>query len=268
MLGLEGARTRKRHNEDGIALVTVLVVMLVGFVIAATIATSVVAAIRSNVGNRSATQAFIAAESGRDAALAHLADSCDDSLHPIDSSGALEYSATIYVTDGAQPSGSESSGLSQGCPTPDTKFVVISSTGTGPNGSSTTVDAVYPWIVTWEQQAGGVLAYFASGVSLRGTYAGDIVVRSGDYSCAAEGTLDGDLYVTRGRAIFSRDCTVYGDVWTYGDIDGASQRINITGNVKAGAHSRRGEFSKPMLPSPRTARRSEPRQILRPGPSR
>ena len=125
-------------------------------------------------------------------------------------------------------------GVATGCPTADTTYVVISSTGTGADGSSATVDAVYPWIVSYEQQAGGVLAYFANGVSLRGTYAGDIVVRSGDYTCAADGTLDGDLYVTRGSATFSRDCTVYGDVWTYGDVDGSSQRITIAGNVKAG----------------------------------
>lgn len=227
-------KLRRGRDEEGIALLIVIIVMLVGFVVAASLAASLLFTISANSGNKSMTQAYIAAESGRDAALAHLAGTCNASQFPLTSSGSLAYSATIAVTQGSQPSGPSDVGVSTGCPTADTKFVVITSTGTGPDGSTTTVDAVYPWIVAWEQQAGGVLAYFASGVSLRGTYAGDIVVRGGDYNCAAEGTLDGDLYVTRGSATFSRDCTVFGDVWTYGNVDGSSQRIHITGNVKAG----------------------------------
>lgn len=222
------------RDQEGVALITVVLVMLVGFIIAATVAASVIVTITANAGNKSRTQAFIAAESGRDAALAHLAATCNAGAFPLTSSGSLEYSATIAVTTGSQPSGPTDPGVATGCPTEDTTYVVITSTGVGPDDSAATIDAVYPWIVTWEQQAGGVLAYFANGVSLRGTYAGDIVVRGGDYNCAADGTLDGDLYVTRGSATFSRDCTVIGDVWTYGDVDGSSQRINITGNVKAG----------------------------------
>jgi hypothetical protein len=122
----------------------------------------------------------------------------------------------------------------------DDGWVVIRSTGTGLDGSETTIDSVYPWTVTYELQAGGVLAYFASGVSLRGTYAGDIVVRGGDYTCENEGTLDGDLYVTRGIADFSRACTVLGDVWTYGNVNGSAQQINVTGNVKAGGVDQSG----------------------------
>jgi hypothetical protein len=228
------ARLRSADDDEGAVLLTVVVVMLVGFVIAATVAASVIFTITANAGNKSTTQAFIAAESGRDAALAHLAGTCNAAMFPLTSSGSLNYSATVAVTTGSQPSGPTDAGVATGCPTENTTYVVITSTGTGADGSSTTVDAVYPWIVAYELQAGGVLAYFASGVSLRGTYAGDIVVRSGNYTCAADGTLDGDLYVTRGNAVFSRDCTVYGDVWTYGDVDGSSQRINITGNVKAG----------------------------------
>ena len=216
------------------ALITVVLVMLVGFVIAATVAASVIFTIGANAGNKSTTQAFIAAESGRDAALAHLAGTCDAGAFPLTSSGSLEYSATVAVTTGSQPSGPTDAGVATGCPTRIRRTSSSRRHGTGADGSTTTVDAVYPWIVAYEQQAGGVLAYFANGVSLRGTYAGDIVVRSGDYTCAADGTLDGDLYVTRGSATFSRDCTVYGDVWTYGDVDGSSQLINITGNVKAG----------------------------------
>ncbi len=245
MLVIDQPTNRMRRGgrrRRGAVLVTVVVVMFVGFIIAATIAASVVFTIGANVDNKDRTQAFIAAESGRDQVRAQLADGCTGpaELH-------AESTAPVFVADAryvsrvaaaSAPMSFDDAGLTSACPTSlsddDDGWIVIRSTGSGPDGSATTIDSVYPWTVNYELQAGGVLAYFASGVSLRGTYAGDIVVRGGDYNCASEGTLDGDLYVTRGKATFSRDCTVYGDVWTYGNVDGSAQRINISGNVKAG----------------------------------
>ena len=162
------ARFRRSRDDDGVALIAVVLVMLLGVVVATAIAASVVFTIRANAANGSNTQAFVAAESGRDAALAHLAGACNAGQFPLTSSGDLAYSATVAVTTGGQPAGPSDAGVATGCPTADTTFVVITSTGTGSDGSTATVDAVYPWIVSWEQQAGGVLAYFANGVSLRG----------------------------------------------------------------------------------------------------
>lgn len=231
------ARIRAARDEEGLALLTVVVVMLVGFVVAASVAASLLFTITANVGNKGQTQAFVAAESGRDEVRAQIADGCTDAaeLHA-EGTGPTYVADARYVeaSASAQPSSYDDPGLSATCPGDEPGWMVIRSTGQGADGSIITVDSVYPWEVRWEEQAGGVLAYFANGVSLRGTYAGDIVVREGDYTCAAEGTLDGDLYVTRGDATFSRDCTVYGDVWTRDGVDGSAQRINITGNVKTG----------------------------------
>ena len=208
--------------------------MFVGVIIATAIAAAVVVTMGSNLRNKDRTQSFIAAESGRDAAVDALSDGCAASdFSGSGSNPAYSYSVRVSGPSEVTQPASFDAVSGNVCPTSNA-WVVVRSTGTGPDGSTTTIDSVYPWIVTWEQQAGGVLAYFANGVSLRGTYAGDIVVRSGNYTCENEGTLDGDLYVTRGRAIFNRDCTVVGDVWSYDDVDGSSQRINITGNVKAG----------------------------------
>lgn len=236
------ARMRAIPDESGAVLVTVVVVMFVGFIIAATVAASVVFTITANDVNKDRTEAFIAAESGRDQVRAQLANGCVDvaELHAEGTVPMFVADARYVsrITAASAPTSFDDAGLTSACPTvlsgDDDGWIVIRSTGTGPDGSTTMIDSVYPWTVNYELQAGGVLAYFASGVSLRGTYAGDIVVRGGDYNCASEGTLDGDLYVTRGKATFSRDCTVYGDVWTYGDVDGSAQRINISGNVKAG----------------------------------
>ena len=62
MLVIARLGRRRTPDEGGAVLVTVIVVMLVGFVIATVIAASVLFTIQSNVGNKDRTQAFIAAE--------------------------------------------------------------------------------------------------------------------------------------------------------------------------------------------------------------
>lgn len=231
-------RLRQNRDDSGAALIAVVVVMLVGFIIAATVAASVLFTVSANAGNASTTQAFIAAESGRDAALAEIASGCSTGNFPVTSSGDLTYSATIAVTDGNEPTAPDYTGVAPGCPTQDTKYVVITSTGTGRDGSTTTIDAVYPWIVSWEQQAGGVLAYFGGSVSSTvSNYTGDLVVRTGNYTCNNEGTINGDLYVTRGSVNLSRDCTVNGDIWVRDDVNASSQLVEVTGQVKAGGNA-------------------------------
>ena len=76
MLGVIDRLAAARADDSGAVLVTVVVVMLVGFIVATVIASSVLFTIRSNVGNIDRTQAFIAAESGRDTAVAALKDGC------------------------------------------------------------------------------------------------------------------------------------------------------------------------------------------------
>ena len=82
-------RLMHRRNDDGAVLVTVVVVMLVGFVVATVIAASVLFTIRSNVSNTDRTQAFISAESGRDAALASLTGAINSSGDLICNAGML-----------------------------------------------------------------------------------------------------------------------------------------------------------------------------------
>ncbi|MGN6219871.1 MAG: hypothetical protein ACTHNQ_10215 [Microbacterium sp.] len=216
-------------------LVTVVVVMLVGFVIAVTIAASVMFTIGANADNKDQTQAFIAAESGRDAALAHIAAGCNAAAFPLKPTGGdVDYSATIAVTTGTQPVAPTYAGATTGCPTASTTYIVVTSAGTGPDGSSTTIDSVYLWDKVPELQAGGVLAYFAGSVSMRANYTGDIVVRTDSYTCANDGTINGSLYVTRGSVTLSRACVINGNVWARDDVDASSQQVQVTGDVKLG----------------------------------
>lgn len=253
-------------DEQGAALLSVVVVMFVGLAAAVLIASSVVLAMWSNGNNRSNTQAFVAAESGRDAAVAQLnaaiaangTFSCNAATlvgsNPADTNP--DYTFTVYSTDGAKPTVHD--GLESVCPTKDSKYIVINAIGTDAAGGRAEIDAVYPWIVQPEQQAGGVLAYFAGNVtSTVSNYTGDLVVRSGNYSCVNEGTINGDLYVTHGSVSLSKDCTVNGNIWARDNVDASSQLIRVTGEVRAGGDitfvsngSQLGATPPPASPAP------------------
>ncbi|GAT71639.1 hypothetical protein [Microbacterium hydrocarbonoxydans] len=238
-------KARARSGDDtGAVLVAVVVVMLLGFLVAVTIAGSVVFTIQANVGNRSSTQAFIAAESGRDAAVAQLGAAISSNGRTFTcSAGTLTgsgtnptYTFTIYWTPSdTAPTSHLDAGLSSTCPTGEPGHVVINAVGTDAAGGRAEIDAVYPWDYKDEQQAGGVLAYFAGNVtSTVSNYTGDLVVRSGSYTCVNEGTINGDLYVTHGSVTLSRECTVNGSIWVRDNVDASSQRIEVTGEIRAG----------------------------------
>lgn len=226
-----------RSDDRGAVLVAVVIVMVVGFVVATVIAASVLVTVRGNDGNRDSLDAFVAAESGRDIARESIADGCPDTS--FSSTGTPAYESAVYVMDDAEfaAAGEEprsSAGLSEGCPTVDTAFVVINSIGTGPDGSSVEIDSVYPWQRVLEQQPGGTLAYFGGTVSgQKSVYDGDLVLRSGSYTCPNEATIDGDLWVLNGSATLSSKCTVTGSIYVFGIVDVSSQDITIGGDIIA-----------------------------------
>lgn len=240
MLVINDLRARARAaDDDGAVLLTVLMVMLVGFVVASVIASAVIFTISFNTTDRNRLQAFTAAESGRDAAVAELHSStgCTSGTTTLSHSGSDPiYTSTIYATSSATQPTSDS-GLTASCPTSSSTFVVIKSTGSTTDGTTATIDAVYPWVVTYQQQAGGVLTYFSNGVTTQSSsYTGDLVVRSGNYGCTNAGTINGNIYVTNGNANFSSACTVNGNVWASGNVTSSSQNLTITGQIKAGGY--------------------------------
>ncbi len=229
MLAITRLFPKNRRDEDGAVLVTIIVVMLVGFVVVSIIAASVLFTFRANATNKSQTQAFIAAESGRDVAVAAI-PTCSSTTHFVGTDPT--YDTRIYKSDadGVRPSTSD--GLVEGCPTSATDYVVIKSTGTGPDGSTSTIDSVYPWQVTYSQQPGGVVTYFSGGFTAGVShYTGDLVLRDGNYSCNNGGTLTGDLYVLAGYTKFSTDCTIQGDVWSSGYVENGSKNAQISGSI-------------------------------------
>src|SRR5438045_1472517 len=157
---------RRAQNDDGAVLVTVIVVMFVGFLIAGMIAASVIFTLGANAGNKSSTQAFIAAESGRDVVVSQIASGCaaTSALHAQGTTPIFTSDAKV-TTSTTRPTSFTDAGLTATCPTGGSHFVVIRSTGTGTDGSTTTIDSVYPWVSQYSNVPGGVVTYFSGSVT-------------------------------------------------------------------------------------------------------
>ncbi len=219
---------RDRTDDRGAILVAVVVVMFVGFIIAATIAASVMFTIDSNSSNKDHTQAFVAAESGRDKALANLMASPCNLTTPASSSAPL-------YKDVVATSGPSAGTQSLACPSSSAPSVIrISSTGEGPNGAEVRVTSTYERVVTYQGQPGGVLSYFSGQFkATQSLYQGDLVIRDGKYVCNAATIIDGDLWVPRGGVELSADCEIRGDIYAEGDIVIKSAKAIIKGTVSS-----------------------------------
>lgn len=239
-----------RNDESGAILVTVVVVMLVGFVIAATIAASVIFTIGANEANEDRTEAFIAAESGRDVAVAAVAKGIADGDGNIACTAGLtippggdstySYTATVRWATASTPPATWSS-IAGGatsysaCPTPTSNWVVIRAIGSVPGGSSSTVDAAYGWSVVPDTRPAGTVAYFdGQFTATKSTYEGDLVIRGTDnYKCnnGAGNALKGDLWVTNASVEVTGDCWVTGSIYAYGFVSAQNKNLNVGGDI-------------------------------------
>ena len=249
-------------DETGAVLVTVVVVMLVGFIVATVIAASVMFTIGANVDNRQNTQAFVAAESGRDAAVAALSDGCaSGDLTGSDPGTGPDYSFAVRVVDGSQPTNYDDLST-QACPGIDTDYLVIRSIGIGPDSTQATMDSVYRWSATYSNVPGGVVTYF-SGTVTQGVshYTGDLVLRNGNWGCTEGGTLTGDLYVLNGTVTLSNNCVINGDIYAKREVKSNSQNWH----VKRAPRVRASGTSSPMhsSASPPTGTRLSPAASMR-----
>lgn len=227
-----------RRDDTGAVLVTVVVVMLVGFVIATLIAASVLFTIRANAGNGDRTQAFIAAESGRDAAVSSVRSKigedgvdCATNPPPLTGSGTdPNFTYKIYTSSELARPGVGSAVWASSCPTATTRWLKVESTGWRVSGAKTTIDAVYPWFHGPATTPSGTVAFFEGGFkATKSTYSGDLVIREGNYECnnGATGAINGDLWVLRGGLTITDDCTVTGSVYVRDTIDIKNKKFTV-----------------------------------------
>ena len=247
MLVINERLRRRAVDDDGAVLITVVVVMLIGFIIAVTVAASVMFTIEANVGNKDRTQAFIAAESGRDVALGSIREkiqpgglNCDPTktpAPPLMSAGgtAPNYEYNIFTsTEVVRPSTDDSTAWDATCPTNTTKWVKIESTGWQVPTDKITVDAIYPWFFGPSNTPSGTVAFFEGEfTATKSTYTGDLVIRDGDYECnnGASGGIQGDLWVLRGELRITDTCIVTGSVYVRDQISVANKQLKVGGDL-------------------------------------
>lgn len=257
MLVMSPTSTRPEpdENDEGAVLVVVVVTMLVGFVIAATIAASVLFTIQANEGNKSTTQAFVAAESGRDAIIAAVSNSSTCSTLStsmgVAANGEDPSQTYFRMSSGSSPvfevsaqTGPDTSSLSATCPDATTSVIRVSSTGSGPDSSSTSIVSDYAWLVT-QQQPGGVMTYFSGQFkATKADYIGDLVIRPdpvtgiGNFECNSGGgtAIDGDLWVLAGHVDIQSNCTITGTIYARDWVTVSTASATIGGDIVAGGN--------------------------------
>jgi hypothetical protein len=223
-----GGSAATRRDESGAALVAVVVVMMVGVIAATVIAGSVIFAMQTNVQNKATTQAFVSAESGRDMMLqAVLANPCTKTIANSTTSPLYENVSATF--------GADADHLTDACLSPSASSVIrITATGKTADGSKTTIVSDYQRAVTYERQPGGTLAYFAGQFKLtQSSYKGDLVIRTGDYTCNSDTTIDGDLWAPKGSIVLSAKCHVTGSVYAKGTVSTSGSNALVDKNVVA-----------------------------------
>lgn len=233
MLVSRRLRERARiRTDEGAALVAVVVVMLVGVIAASAITASVVFAMSSNLSNAARTQAFISAESGRDMALTELMGDLGACAESYDRTDEPKYSVKVFHADGAVKPISSDQAIA-GCPTNNSTFVLLRSTGTGPNDVTVTVETVYP-LLRADSSANDMEFYhgatFDAGINLTGTTSGDpmsVMVVAGDWTCRT--TVQGNVTVG-GNIVGNGNCRIQGDVHAKGNLTVQTGDV-LEGNV-------------------------------------
>lgn len=238
-------RAARPTDDRGASLVLVIALMAVGFIVSALVASACLFALQQTTNARGNVQSFAAAEAGRDAVVAAMtasAANCNPT-NPRFTGTDPGYEVTVYATDSlTQPTGI--AGLTASCPTNASTFVVMRAVGTAAIGGTTAIESVYTWESFRERVAGGGLGFMDAAYSAYAVrYSGDIIVRHGDFTCAAGTQVDGSVYVLEGKVIVPRllgfigtSCSVTGDVVSGLGIDVQdgllpSSQLAIGGNI-------------------------------------
>lgn len=245
-----GHDDRAADDDAGVALVVVLILMFLGAIAASAVAMMVVTTIQSTSSNKIATQEYVAAESGRDAAVATVAQgikagdgtlACSTGLTVAPGGDSTySYTATVrWATAATQPdTWSTIAGGADSytpCPTDSSNFVVIHATGTVPGGNTSEIDAAYAWSLQPDTRPAGTLAYFdGQFTATKSTYEGDLVIRGTDnYKCnnGAGNAIKGDLWVTNASVEVTGDCWVTGSIYAYGYVTAQNKNLRVGGDI-------------------------------------
>jgi len=234
-------RDQHVHDERGVAMVVVVVLVVLCATVSMVVASSTMFGTAQTATDRSRLQALAAAEGGRDATLATVeAGHCEKKLYQATiGTTSATYKAYVYWWDGslgkppATPADSNkncppTSGGASG----QTGYVGIASQGTA-DGVTKSVFAWYPYSIDKDPPPivvtpsapnkvaadGAILEGGATSMNIPSVVVhGDLVLGAGSFDCNGATTIDGDLIVKQGSIDMSNDCIVKGGVFAQGAI--------------------------------------------------
>lgn len=208
-------RSESERDEQGSALLSVLVIMLVLSIGGLALAAIVTNTTSMLVQNRTTVQSRAAADAG-------LADAIAQGRR----AGGV---CALGLTSTTAPRYTVSSSCSAG-------KVTITSTGYGEDGGTTVTNAVYS-VTSAYQGLDGALVSAAGSLNVSSidiqsaSNEGDIILNTGNFDCNNSMEVDGDLIVRNGSVHLSNACLIRGDLMASGNIQIDNNAVGVGGKV-------------------------------------
>jgi Tfp pilus assembly protein PilX len=232
------------RSDRGSALVAVVGVMVIGMILTALVAGSVVSGLGFTSTTRADVQSQAAADAGIAAARAGLNTVGNCAAQPT----AGKYISTVEPVYTAILQFNAGAGWQNGCPTAATTQVRIVSTGKAAalgvagrsTGDTSLVEAVVNWITPGVDPSGVGMYLYKGGVfeansslDLSESTGAGLMIKNGDLTCDKNNSvINGSIFVN-GSLTFGGTCTVKGDAWVTGLATLGSGRID--GKLTAGS---------------------------------
>ncbi|MDQ1130929.1 hypothetical protein [Microbacterium sp. SORGH_AS_0888] len=225
-------RRNPSRDEEGAALLSVVILMVVMFVICASLQMTLVNAVQLTAMHRSSVTTLAAAESGTAVAVFSLTKGeCKDTA--VTGDGFVyevhrSASATI-------PSGLNDPSVSAGCPRDGDRYALIKSTGTDTYGKSMTVTQTYLWVNKVKGSNDGALTSGSGNVELSSLTIAEedagLVLLDGDFNCNTNTRIKGDVVVLSGSVRISNACVIDGSLFASENVAIQNPAVAVTGDV-------------------------------------
>lgn len=226
---------RERKNDDGMALLSTIGLMMFVFTVVIALMMSTLVSAKVSSDTRSDEASVSSSDSALDTALqAATVGTCQ----PTGSSSAYGYTFKVFRSaNTVAPTSTTQSGVSAGCPQTGDTYMVVDATGKNARGKDTHVVAVYKWVKATNNGVDGAITAgsSSSGLANYSVLSGegaDMVILNGAFSCANNVRVDGDLIVLTGGLTLSNSCAVKGNVYANGKIS-IPNGVTLSGSVYA-----------------------------------
>lgn len=221
-MALRKKLAQARHDEQGMALISVTILSMVIFVTVMTLMTSALITLNTTSDSKSGLKAFHAAEGGRDQLLVGLTKGeCSPSGTVAGTTSTPAYSYRIYrytSLNNEVPTRPTQVGVLPGCPLPTSTHVLIETLGRDKTSEKTIV-STYKWnagtttAVTVTPAGalvtGGrlVMSNFRIVTESGSSTPADVIVSNGNFKCEGSGiSVQGSVYVQNGHVEDMQGC--------------------------------------------------------------